>query len=154
MTTTNYVGRTIDLFVATGADFTGVDAPIVYGFGDRCNVITGVQKLVQRWMYVFFTRKGTVLGDDELGTDFLAEVQNGNVRDEASFKASFNAAARTTGEYLANTVTDDTPSDERLVDAELTGLTLIPGLNRMFVKLTTKAGTQLQIVTPLPLAFK
>lgn len=149
----SFVGRTIDLLGLNDPKYDGSNVQVEFNTGSRARVVTGVQKAVQRWLYVFLTRQGSVLGDPSLGTKFLDEILNGNSRDESLVKQSFNSAERTAHDYLAALETAATPFDERIKQVDLLNYSLIPGRVRITVLVTTQAGTQREVILPIGVAI-
>jgi hypothetical protein len=154
-TITSYSGRSVDLLIFQNADYTGKDTQMTVGFGDTAKITTGVQKAMQRWAIMFLTRKGTVVGDPEFGTDFMSKLLRRQLPDDMAVQSAFAVAARDISDYLLTTLPTTTPSDEIITEANL-----LPGwtLNRTSLKLrvglTTAAGTQLTVVLPVPVVIK
>lgn len=149
--TTNYTGRTIDLFISQGAKPVG-EQPINYGFGEGTGQITsGIQKLAQKWVILFLTEEGSLEYHPTLGNRFLILASQGALQDVATVRSEFELAAQDVATELADVTPDDAPLDERLESAELTDVNIDKATQRLVlnVTITSEAGTQHDILLPV-----
>lgn len=154
---TNYSGRSIDLFIAQGAEPVG-DHKITYGFGDvGGEVTTGIQKLAQTWAILFLTELGSIPYHPELGTGFLQAIRFSRIKDTVDVQTQFAMASQAVTSQL-NLVADQTiqPDDERLQSAVLTNVDLdkSAGLLTITVTLTSQAAGSTVVILPVPLAIQ
>ncbi len=152
----DYTGRLIDLFISQGAKPVG-EQPILYGFGEGSGEITsGIQKLVQKWVILFLTEEGTLEYHPTLGTRFLILASQGGLSDIATVRSEYELAAQTVRTVLKNLETDSTPADERLESAELTHVNINKAaqLLEMTVTITSEAGTQHDVLLPIPVPIQ
>jgi hypothetical protein len=153
MTSTNYTGRRVDLFVFQGARFDGQKSQITPGFGDRGRVVAGVQRAVQQWAILLLTRRGTLPGSPELGTEFLDQADRGELRDTMAVTAAFNSAVMDVQQQLAVGYRGDEYQDEIISQAELKEVNITAGGMDLTVELQTAAGRQLSVILPVAVAI-
>ena len=152
--TSNYSGRTTDLFIFQGAALGG-DRPIYLGFGGTTGgqVTTGIQKLSQTFAILLLTERGSVPDNPDWGTNLLAAVRTGGVRNETDVKAIVSLAIEQSRSLLGVLAEQQTlPDDETFktatlqsfrIDEEKSTLTL-------YIKVTSAAGETRDIVLPVP----
>lgn len=155
---TNYADRTVDLFIFQGALPAG-DQLIHPGFGeDSGEVTTGIQKLMQKWAILFLTETGSLEYHPDLGTRFLTLASQGAIRDLETARSEFRLGAKRVSNILIalQTANPDTPTDERLEKAELiaTNLDKAQGLLTMTVNITSEAGSDHDIILPVPVPIQ
>lgn len=151
----NYAGRTVDLFIFYGAKPEG-DQKITLTLGNPGEVTTGIQKLVQTFSILFLTERGSLPLFPNLGTDFMLEMRNRNIRDESSIKAFFAASVEQVSQTLALADQDQNlPLDEQFESAQLLNFTPDIGNGKLFlrVKVNSVAGPSRTIFLPVPLAI-
>ena len=151
----NYSGRLTDLFIFYGAKPVG-DQRITLSLGDSGEVITGIQKLVQSFTILFLTERGSLPLFPDLGTIFITEMRNRNIRDESSIKAFFAASVEQVAQTLA--LADEgqnLPPDELFASAVLLNFTPDIGNGKLFlrVQVNSVAGPSRTIFLPVPLAI-
>ena len=83
------------------------------------------------------------------GTNFVSQFRNQQFSGENVVRSEFAFAANAVAANLALDVTTDTPVDEQLASAELTGVVIQPGYLTLEIKLTTMAGTFTQFIAPI-----
>lgn len=148
----NYAGRTVDLFIFYGAKPTG-DQKIHTSLGDQGEVITGIQKMVQTFTILFLTERGSLPLFPDLGTSFLAELRNRNIRDESSIKNFFAAAVEQVSQTLALAdIAGTFPPDETFESAILLDFRLdhTEGKLILRVQVNSAAGPGRVIYLPIP----
>lgn len=155
---TDYTGRLVDLFIFQNAKVSG-EALIHLGFdGENGGKVTsGIQKMAQTWAILFLTERGSVSADPELGTDFVSNLRTGIIRDEATVRSEFGLAATlVSNNMLAFENADGLPDDEILDSAVLNNFNIDRkrGLLSLYVGLTSQAGTQHDILLPIPVAIR
>lgn len=154
--TIDYTGRLHDLLMFQGAAPFGNRA-ITTGWGDAGEIVAGIQKVAQTWTILFLTERGTVLGDEERGTDFLRAVRTGLIRVEDDIPTYFGVAADNVQRTMDLDAADQgLPADERLDDAELDNYVIDrnSGLLRLNVGVTSIAGEGVDIVLPVPVSIR
>lgn len=141
-TTTNYTGRTKDLFISQGIKPTvSTVQPVTYTFGRVSSYVAGVQKLIQRFVISL------------INTGLIAQLQSqqgSNIQDATHiFNFACWTVITTFKAYQDNN--PGQPTDEQLATAVLTDISASPGNINMTVQLVTQAGTDIIFVLPVPL---
>jgi len=123
-TSTNYSGRSVDLFIFQGAKPSAMQ-PITMSFGAAGQITTGIQKLAQTFATLFLTERGSVALKPDQGTAFVAALRGGRINDEAKLQAEFGFAAKDTLRLLTTAARrQQLPADERLKTVKLLDFTL------------------------------
>lgn len=154
---TDYTGRTVDLCIMQGIAPSG-DVQITTAYGDAGSLVSGIQKVVQSWLVLFLTERGTVLNKPTRGSSFITAVRRGRIQVEGDIPAEFSAAAdhvRRTMELDA-AVDGTLPSDERLRDAVLRGYQLFKAASTLSldIEIRSVAGTTADVLLPVPISIK
>jgi len=145
---TNYNDRTVDLLIFQGVKAAG-EAQVDMSLGEAGSICTGIQKAAQTFVTLFLTDKGSVVGEDARGTDFLSLLKQGAIRDDASLQTQFRFAALDVLNYDSVSRPAGTLPDEILEEATLVSYDLQPGYIEMKVKLTTLVGESREIILPV-----
>jgi hypothetical protein len=122
-------------------------------FGKTTRFCAGVQKLIQKYAIILLTNVGSQIGFPSFGTTFLYSIQEGlspvdTLRASQLFTIASYKAVNTLIEYQTNNPT--TPTDERIVSAELVDVVLASGVATFSVEITTEAGSTIPFLLPLP----
>ena len=143
-TTTDYTGRTIDMYVSGSLDPLSPNSQAVtYAFGSSAKYIAGVQKLAQRYLIML------------MNSGFPAQVLGMNNSNIQVAVRLFNLASfdivKTFKDYQKSN--PGAPLDEQIVAVQLLGTTLTNKTQLTFsLQLVTAAGTNIPFVLPLPLS--
>ena len=152
----DYAGRTVDLLLlktVLGAPISktrmGIDVSNVDG---EPMIVTGIEKLVQRFANAFITAMGSAKFREDHGTNLIPQVDRGFVYNMPTLEAEAAEA-----NMLARLQTrqgdegEDTPDDELLVDSTITNLEFLreKAIVRISVLLTTAAGTSFTYIIPV-----
>jgi hypothetical protein len=143
---TDYTDRYYDLLILQG--FTsplGSQVQMSLGTGLIC---VGIQKVVQEFVILFLTGKGSNPWDLERGTDFMPNLEKGLIIDENMLNAAFSFATSDIADYLEDKINNDTPDDEILSTASLIEWDLQPGYIKLKIKITTLAGDSAVFIIP------
>ena len=147
---TDYVGRTVDLGLYQGVPGVGSAAvldPSVFD-GDG-TVVTGIQKLAQRWVLEFLTPIGSLLYLPTRGTPFSLQLQQGILQNNLVATQAFNLSAALVAANLAADTLDTDPPDEVLDVAVLQNLEIGAGSLTLSVLIKSLAGTTRSVIMPL-----
>lgn len=155
MSQIQYIGRTYDVMAYQGVQPVGV-ARLTAGLATAENVsgtiCTGVQKLLQRFLILLTTKKGSKPYDLAAGTTFFNQLQQGILRTELDVLTAFALATGDIGSQLAAIELATDPDDERFADAALTDVQISIGRLTLQIYVTTKAGTGRVAILPLTIA--
>lgn len=147
---TDYVERTVDIlaFDGLGMGREVLLEQVLAQPGKSGKVITGVQKLVQRFLLELFKEKGSDPYSDR-GTDFMIEARSGFMVSIADVHGSFARAILTVSINLRAEEFDTDPNDERWGSAEILEVELIQGTARIWVKLFSRAKEDRAVIFPV-----
>lgn len=152
----DYAGRTVDLLllktilaVPVVNRRMGIDVSNISG---EPMIVSGVEKMVQRFANIFITAMGSVKFRQTTGTNLVPQVAKGYVYNMATLEveaAEANMLARK--QVMAGDEDEDTPDDERLVASDVTNLEFLreKAMVRIHIKLTTAAGSSYNYVIPV-----
>lgn len=150
-TAADYLGRTIDLLILYGAQPKGeqllTQALALPGQGGA--VITGIEKLAQRYVLELLTEAGSLVYLPNRGCNFMIDGRSGGWRTQADLTQSFYAAMITVKRALILEEQATDPDDERFGSATLLGSVLNGTQVAIRVALSSLAGTSRVIFTPL-----
>ena len=137
---------TVDVFAFTGAKLSGLAQLNMNLLESGGSVCTGIQNLIQEWLILMLTPKGSVVFDENRGSNFLPEAMNATV--ESDIKTSFVFANADVIEQLRRT-SDDKPDDEIVDKVTLDTLNLKDGLLSVKATITSKAGESRTVTLPI-----
>jgi len=141
-TTTDYTGRTVDIFISQGINpMTKGVQPVTYGFGRISNYITGVQKLVQRYLISL------------VNTGVMQQLQSARANNLQEATHIFNfASSSVISQFIAyQNSNPGAPTDEALSTVQLTNITSLNSTLSITIKLINRAGDATLFVLPVPL---
>jgi hypothetical protein len=143
--TSDWSDRETDvLFVDIGTPVMSSMRRSRLAFGDTIRVVAGVQKAVQKYVSILFTRLGSSVAP--IGTGFMAAVGTGNVRTEADLSSRFQFESN---RAIVQANLNAFRADERIRSVVL--LKAIVELQRLSlqVRLTTDAGEEAVFLAPV-----
>jgi hypothetical protein len=121
----------------------------IFGPDNRGEVITGSLKVAQWFIVEFMTVRGSVAYDKTRGTNFISSLISGRIRTETDAFVAFGFAV---GQIAVAAILNEpatAPDDERFAGAALTHAVVQPGVLKLYVTLTTKAGTARPLILPV-----
>jgi hypothetical protein len=150
----DYSGRTVDLLLLkTVLDVPAVNKRVSLDADGDPMVVTGVEKMVQRYAILFINAIGSTKFRPEHGTEVVPNVSAGLVYNMATLEttaagANLEALRQMT---ISDAEEDDTPDDERIVDSEVTNLEFSREKSKIkiSVRLTTAAGNSYVYIIPV-----
>lgn len=150
ITSTSYANRLIDIeLLQTITEPTGSKAVSVSIAKSTPKIVTGIQKLVQRYANLFLTSLNDVEFAKDIGTDFIRAVVSGSISNFGRFFEVFAIAnARTTNQLLLES--EGLPDDEIIDSAELIDFDVntTNGSVMLRIKITSVAGDEVEYVIP------
>lgn len=151
----DYIGRTVDVAAFDGAKPTGkaLLAQVLARPGQGGKIVTGIQKLVQRFLIELFTEAGTVPYHPDRGTMFLTEIRSGELRTHLDVLGAFARAVSTIQRTFAAEDKATDPPDERLESVTLDSISFEPGTLRLYATLTSRAGASRPLILPIALVL-
>tara|TARA_B100001750_G_C15428893_1_gene557065 strand:- start:251 stop:736 length:486 start_codon:yes stop_codon:yes gene_type:complete len=150
-TLTDYIGRTVDIAAFKGwTPDTRVQVTQALVLpGKSGELITGINKLIQRYVIELLTEKGTLIYLPLRGTEFITSARAGYWRTTADVQDAFSLASPDVGNNLRGEESESDPDDERFDFAELLSVSLLGDEVTMSIKITSLAGTTFTAVLPI-----
>lgn len=151
MTLADYANRKYD-FLALQRDSSSRSGRldlVLYSDDNAGKICAGPQKLAQRWLLEFLTERGSMPGLPERGCDFMKFVRQGTLKTQLNVTQTFHAANMRIRVTLQNEEYEGMPDDERLDDAELLSVGLLPGYMNLGIAITSRAGDSREILVPV-----
>lgn len=152
----DYSGRTVDLLllktileVPAVNKRMGIDVSNVHG---EPMIVSGIEKMVQRYALCFINAIGSTRFMPSHGTEIVPDVMSGKVYSMATLETSAAIANLSALEQIqAADSGEDTPDDERLVNAVVTDLEFSrqKAMVRISVRLTSAAGESFVYIIPV-----
>jgi phage baseplate assembly protein W len=113
--------------------------------------ITGIQKLVQRFITELFTDVGSVRIDPSFGSNLMREIRGANVQAVTDIHGGLVSAIHHVRQNMQQRVIGNEPRDEILADVNI--VRLEPQLDKVIVVLKIVAASGNSRVTRLPIDF-
>lgn len=147
----SYVGRTVDHLAFDDARASGdtLLTQTLVKSGQTGALITGISKLVQRFIVELLTEKGSLDYLPDRGTLFMTTLRLGLVRTSQDLFATFNSAVQDVRLNLQLEEQDTDPNDERYQNAELISTSLLGDTTTLVVRITSRAGDTRVVTYPL-----
>jgi len=153
---TDYSGRQVDVELLQTIPHPVVLRRVqVSNIYDTPKIVAGVQKLAQRYALLLLTAKGFVNFAQEQGSELIAQLMSGKIKDRGRLQHEFAKANARVLNQLRKDARDTTtfgtiPADEQLRSATLLDYEIDFASSSVFlrVKLVTRAGTSLEFIVP------
>lgn len=146
----DYVGRTVDILAFDGLELGGdvlLDQVLAQP-GRSGKVVTGIQKLVQRFLLEFLKERGSDPYSAR-GTTFMIEARSGYLNSVTDIHLAFSGAVLQAGINLQEEESDSDPDEERYASAELVQVQFVYGSAKLWIKLLSRAGEDRAIILPV-----
>jgi hypothetical protein len=152
--TYDYTGRTVDVAAFDGAysDSEFELAQGIMGAGYKSGkVVTGIQKLVQRWVIEFLTPVGSMPYLLDRGSIFLNSARSGRLRTEADVVSLFAFCnSKISDNLLREDLLGVYPEDEQYSDAKLISVAVSVGSKvSLTIAINSKAGADRIFTVPI-----
>lgn len=148
-TSKDYSDRTFSLAITDTV--SPEDRRVRLGFSTNRSV-TGVQKLIERYIVLLFEVLGSSLYSRDQGTDLVSDLLNGSVVSRGQIRHILNFANSQTMRQLQESEATDDPLDERVKATTLTVTSLTGDVLSFLISIETQAGTSLQFTLPTTVA--
>lgn len=157
--TTSFSGRQLDLECLQSMDhpstsFVEVTPSVTF---DTPKIVSGPQKLAQRYAVLFTTVTGSDIMDPDFGTTLFGRIDHGNFGGYTEVNLLANEANIATKQRIiaADNNTDTygkIPDDEKLKDSWISRVVVDKNARTIdvFVKILTVAGEDITFVVPTP----
>lgn len=97
------------------------DAILNIGLSDSIGITSGLSKLVQSFVKILLTRKGTSIYNPEMGTRFR-DLMGININDTEVLEPLITQTINDAERYIVDTQSSKLPPDERLLKVEITNI--------------------------------
>lgn len=146
-----YIDRTLDLAAYWGVQPVGNVRLVEALAPERTSgaIVTGVQKVSQRFLTELLKEQGSQPFRPDEGTTFLLEAKEGRFQTQADVLGAFARGVVEARRVIQADESDDDPSDERFVDAEVLEVFVAPGTAVIKFRIVTQAGADRQFIFPL-----
>jgi hypothetical protein len=119
----------------------------IAGPGDTGRIITGSDKLVQKYVVILMTEKGSIPYAPKRGSNFINILKMNGMYTEADFLTAFAGAQLDLSSQLKPKPTD--PSDEQFKKATVKNITITSDTISLMITIFTAAGTGIQVTVPI-----
>jgi hypothetical protein len=150
--TTDYTGRTVDLLMLQFVAEPGSDIIVHPDVSKSPRIVTGIEKLAQRFALTFLTQIGTVNNSKTEGTDFMGLLGSGHIYDESTLRTAAAAANKSTFNQIR---TEDkihkTADDEAIYSSSVIETSVDRSTATVYVtiEIVSVAGEKYVYTTPL-----
>ena len=97
------------------------DAVISIGLTDSIGITSGLSKLVQSFVKILLTRKGSSIFNPEMGSKFR-DLQGMNINDNEVLEPLITQTVTDVEQYILDTQSSSLPLDERLLKVQITNI--------------------------------
>ena len=153
----DYAGRTVDLLLLkTMLDVPVVNKRVQLDVSDAVGepmIVSGIEKMVQRFLVAFVNALGSTKFRPDHGTDIVPSAGTGLVYNMATLESATAEANMLAKRRIAIADSlEDTPDDEKLADSKVVGLEFSREKSRVkiSIRLTSAAGDSYTYIIPVP----
>lgn len=153
----DYAGRTVDLLLLkTVLDVPVVNKRVQLDVSDAVGepmIVSGIEKMVQRFLIAFVNALGSTKFREGHGTDLVPSVGTGLVYNMATLESEAAEANMLAARQLAIADSyEDAPDDEKLAYSKVVGLEFSRGKSKVniSIRLTSEAGDSYTYIIPVP----
>lgn len=115
---------------------------------DSGRTLSGMEKLVQRFVLQLLTRSGSVPFAD-IGCDFVSRLTTGRLASETDVFLAFTSSVGQVVDKLRAEEVPGDPDSERLASVQIISLTIAPGALQLELRLQNRTATALNVTLPL-----
>jgi hypothetical protein len=154
-TIVDYLDRRVDVLAFQGATPQGsrLLTQALAPPGGAGLICAGIQKLAQRFLLELLTERGSMPFAQQRGTELISRARLGYLRTQLDVFAATSSAISDAQQNLWDEESDNDPEDESFASAELLAVTSLPGYASLTIRVTSRAGTSRDVLTPLPITL-
>ncbi len=148
----DYSGRTVDILLLKTVLQPQSETIVKPDVSDNPLMVTGIEKLVQRFAILFLTQLDTVKNCEQEGTEFMTSLGSGHIYDDSTLRSAAAAAnKRVASQIKKEDSALDTRDDEALYDSVVKDLSLdrSNATVSVSIEITTVAGDKYTYITPI-----
>lgn len=149
--TTSYSGRSVDLLLLKYVRSPGAETAVFPDVSSSPMMVSGIEKLAQRFALLFLTVSGSVESSSE-GTELMGQLSRGEIFDESALRSAACAANASVSRQIKDEDAElDTPDDEALDSSEVVEVSIdrATASVSITVSLVSKSGDVYVYVTPI-----
>lgn len=147
----DYIGRTVDINAIKGQS-PSTEKQLVMELalpGDSGEIVTGINKLAQRFFIELMTEPGSLQYLPRRGCVFMQQARRGQWQSTLDVMSAFSASLLDIKDNLLAEETSDMPDDERFADAELVTVSLVGTSASVTIRVRSLAGNSRTFISPL-----
>jgi hypothetical protein len=155
----DYASRQVDVELLQTIPKPVAEKQVYFGtVGFSPKIVTGIEKVVQRYASLLLTTQGEVWFDTEAGGSMVQEITQGSVSNTGYLTHLFNVVSLNTVRMMRQDDNDERfgtpPDDERIVDAWLTDVIVDYDTStaNLTVLISTVAGDAFTYIIPVSTA--
>lgn len=148
----DYSGRTVDLLLLQYVMEPTAEIAVIPDVSKEPRIVTGIEKLVQRYSNLFLTEIGSVRNSDGEGTEFMRQMYSGQIYDDNTLRAAAASANDNVFRQLREEdVGTDIPDDELIARSTILSTSIDRGKSQITVtvQIETESGATYTYVTPV-----
>lgn len=148
----DYNNRTVDLLLLKTVFSPVSDKIVDPDVSSEPMMVTGIEKLVQRFTLLFLTQLGTVRNSEREGTEFMSNLGSGRIYDESTLRSAASAANNAAmSQIRSEDARLGTPDDEALERSVVIDAKLDRGSSTvsLTIGITTVSGDTYTYITPI-----
>ena len=157
----DYAGRTVDLLLLkTVLDVPAINQRVQVDVSDGTDdprIVTGIEKMVQRYALLFLNALGSTKFRPDHGTNIIPRAAKGLIYSRSTLEsAAAEANLFASRQIRLADEGDDIPDDERLVSSEITDLVFVrtAAQVKISIRLTTAAGQSYVYIIPVNMGIR
>jgi hypothetical protein len=153
----SYAGRTVDLVAYRGVYPNTTNQRLsqsLIGDADGGQLCTGLDKICQRFLFIFLTPKGSMLYSPLTGTAFMLVAMQQGFRTVADVQLAFGSSRLDAVRQMKAVEVTTDPLDEQLDSVTLLGVTLSAETASLSISIVTQAGTSRTLIAPITVGLK
>ena len=157
----DYAGRTVDLLLLkTVLDVPAINQRVQVDVSDGTDdprIVTGIEKLIQRYALLFLNALGSTKFRPDHGTNLIPRAAKGLIYSRSTLEsAAAEANLFASRQIRLADEGDDIPDDERLVSSEITDLVFVrtAAQVKISIRLTTAAGQSYVYIIPVNMGIR
>ena len=152
----DYSGRTSDILLLRTVKSPGGDQIVsVNAAEEQPHIVSGIEKMVQRYMVFLLSQAGTCALEPDKGTDLLGDVTSGKIYNIETLRSSVARAKSYADKAMLESIEDGDREDESFKSSEIVDLSIdSPRMSVVIsIKLTSAAGESYTYITPVPVGM-
>lgn len=120
---------------------------------EQPHIVSGIEKMAQRYTLFFLSQAGTCALEPDKGTDLIGDLSSGKIYNTETLGSAVARAKAYADASMSSSEEDGDPDDEILSSSEILGVSMESGnaSATISIKLISKSGDSYTYVTPVPI---